>query len=88
VNPIGHALGVPVYQIQKFGVPPKRGTAASHMDMVACPTFDFGHMVVAGMHNDTAYMDMVVEVSMMLVVVVLAGQHLGSIYPALLDEKT
>jgi hypothetical protein len=88
VNPIGLALGVPVYQIQKFGVPTKRGIAASHMDMVACRTFDFGHMVVAGMHNDTTYMDMVVEVSMMLVVVVLAGQHLGSIYPALLDEKT
>jgi hypothetical protein len=27
-------------QMQKFGVPPKWDTVASHMDLVACPTFD------------------------------------------------
>jgi hypothetical protein len=45
-------------------VPPKRGIVASHMDMVARPTFDLGHRVVVGMHIDTTQVDMVVEVSM------------------------
>jgi hypothetical protein len=36
VHSIGLALGVPTCQIQKLGVPPKRGIVASHMDMVAC----------------------------------------------------
>jgi hypothetical protein len=33
----------------EFGVPPKRGTVASQMDTVACPTFDLGHMVEINM---------------------------------------
>jgi hypothetical protein len=28
---------------------PKRGTVAFQMDMVACPTFDLGHMVEVNM---------------------------------------
>jgi hypothetical protein len=28
-----------------FEVPPKRGTVASQIGMVACPTFDLGHIV-------------------------------------------
>jgi hypothetical protein len=47
-----------------FGVPPKRGTVASQMDMVAYPTFDSGHMVAACMYIDMAQVDMGVEVSM------------------------
>jgi hypothetical protein len=34
---IGLVLEVSTYQIQMFGVPPKQGTMASQMDMVACP---------------------------------------------------
>jgi hypothetical protein len=37
-----------------FGVPPKRGTVASQMDMVACPIFDLGHMVEVNMCMDMA----------------------------------
>jgi hypothetical protein len=33
---------------------PKRGTVASQMDMVACPTFDLGHMVEVYMCMDMA----------------------------------
>jgi hypothetical protein len=47
-----------------LGCPPKRGTVASQMGMVACPTFDLGHMVEVCMCMDIAYVDMVVEVSM------------------------
>jgi hypothetical protein len=35
-----------------FGVPPKRGTVASQVDMVACPTFDLEHMVEVCMRMD------------------------------------
>jgi hypothetical protein len=35
-----------------FGVSPKRGTVASQVDMVACPTFDLGHMVEVCMCMD------------------------------------
>jgi hypothetical protein len=35
-----------------FGVPPRRGTVACQMDMVACPTFDLGHMVEVSMCMD------------------------------------
>jgi hypothetical protein len=52
VHSISLALGVPTCQIQKFGVPPKWGNVASHMYMVACPTFDLGLKVVVGMHID------------------------------------
>jgi hypothetical protein len=43
---------------------PKRGTVASQMDMVACSTFDSGHIAVACMYIDMAHVDMGVEVSM------------------------
>jgi hypothetical protein len=33
---------------------PRRGTVASQMDMVACPTFDLGHMVEVSMCMDMA----------------------------------
>ena len=42
----------------------KRGTVASQMDMVACSTFDSGHMAVVCMYIDMAQVDMGVEVSM------------------------
>jgi hypothetical protein len=61
---IGLVLEVPTCRIQMFGVPPKRGTVASQMDMVACPTFDLGHMVEVNMCMDMAYADKGVEVSM------------------------
>jgi hypothetical protein len=51
---IGLALVVLTCQIQMFGVPPKRGTVASQVDMVACLTFDLGHMVEVCMHMDMA----------------------------------
>jgi hypothetical protein len=51
---IGLVLEVPTYQIQMFGVPPKQGTVASQMDMVACPTFGLGHMVEVNMCMDMA----------------------------------
>jgi hypothetical protein len=41
-----------------FGVPPKRDIVASQMDMVACSTFDSGHMVVVCMYIDMAQVDM------------------------------
>ena len=53
-HPIGLVLVVLTYRIQMFGVPPKRGTVASQVDMVACPTFDLGHMVEVCMHMDMA----------------------------------
>jgi hypothetical protein len=37
-----------------LGVPPKRGTVASQMDMVACSTFGSGYMVVVCMYMDMA----------------------------------
>jgi hypothetical protein len=37
-----------------LGCPPRRGTVASQMDMVACPTFDLGHMVEVSMCMDMA----------------------------------
>ena len=43
---------------------PKRGIVASQMDMVACSTFDSGHMAVVCMYIDMAHVDMGVEVSM------------------------
>jgi hypothetical protein len=51
---IGLVLEVPTSRIQMFGVPPKRGTVTSQMDMVACPTFDLGHMVEVNMCMDMA----------------------------------
>jgi hypothetical protein len=63
VNPIGLALMVPAHQIQKFGVPPMRGTVASHMGTVACPTFDWVYKVLEDMHTDMAQVGMGVEVS-------------------------
>jgi hypothetical protein len=53
-HPIGLVLVVLTYRIQMFGVPPKRGTVASQVDMVACPTFDLGHMVEVCMRMDMA----------------------------------
>jgi hypothetical protein len=61
---ISLVLVVPSCRIQMFGVPPKRGTVASQTGMVACPTFDLGHMVEVCMRIDMAYVDMGVEVSM------------------------
>jgi hypothetical protein len=59
---IGLILVVLTCRIQMFGVPPKRGTVASQVDMVACPTFDLGHTVEVCMRMDMAYVDMGVEV--------------------------
>jgi hypothetical protein len=47
-----------------FGVPPRRGTVAFQMDIVACSTFDSGHMAIVCMYIDMAQVDMGVEVSM------------------------
>jgi hypothetical protein len=47
-----------------LGVPPKRGTVTSQMDMVAYPTFDSGHMAASCMYIDMAQVYMGVEVSM------------------------
>jgi hypothetical protein len=66
VNPIGLALVAPTYQIQKFGVPPKWGIMSSHIDIVACPTSDLGHIVVVGMHNDKAHVHTEVEVPILV----------------------
>jgi hypothetical protein len=66
----GHSVGLvveaPTCRIQMFGVPSKRGTVASQMDMVACSTFDSGRMKVVYMYIDTAQVDVGVgvEVSM------------------------
>jgi hypothetical protein len=51
---IGLVLEASIYQKQMFGCPPRRGTMASQMDMVACPTFDLGHMVEVCMYMDMA----------------------------------
>ena len=51
---IGLVLEVPTCRIQMFGVPPKQGIVASQMDMVACPTFDLGHMAEVCMRMDMA----------------------------------
>jgi hypothetical protein len=51
---IGLVLVASTCQKQMFGVPPRRGTVASQMDMVACPTFDLGHMVEVNMCMDMA----------------------------------
>jgi hypothetical protein len=61
---IGLVLEVPTCQIQMFRVLPKRGTVASQMDMLACPTFDLGHMVEVNMCMDMEEADKGVEVSM------------------------
>jgi hypothetical protein len=53
-RPIGLVLVVLTCRIQMFGVPPKRGNVASQVDMVACPTFDLGHMVEVCMRIDMA----------------------------------
>jgi hypothetical protein len=37
-----------------WGAPPSGGSVASQMDMVACSTFDSGHMVVVCMYIDMA----------------------------------
>jgi hypothetical protein len=37
-----------------WGAPPKRGTMASQMDMVAYPTFDSGRMVAVRLYIDMA----------------------------------
>jgi hypothetical protein len=60
---IGFVLAAPTCQKQMFGVPPSRGTVASHMDMAACPTFDLGHIVEVSMCMDMAWTDKGVEVS-------------------------
>jgi hypothetical protein len=52
-------------------VPHKQGTGASQMGMVACPTFDSGHMAVACMYIDMAQVDIVVEVSMQVCWVII-----------------
>jgi hypothetical protein len=51
---IGLVLEVSTCQKQMFGVPPKRGTVASQIDMMACPTFDLRHMVEVCMYMDMA----------------------------------
>jgi hypothetical protein len=51
---IGLVLEVSTYQIQMFRVPPKQGTVASQMDMVACPTFGLRHMVEVNKCMDMA----------------------------------
>jgi hypothetical protein len=51
---IGLVLVASTCQKQMFGVPPRRGTVASQMDMVACPTFDLGHMAEVNMCMDMA----------------------------------
>jgi hypothetical protein len=61
---IGFVLAAPTYQKQMFGVPPRRGTVASQMDMAACPIFDLGHIVEVSMCMDMAWADKGVEVSM------------------------
>ena len=61
---IGLVLVTPTCQKQMFGVPPRQGTVASQMDMVACPTFDLGHMVEVSMCMDMAWVDKGVDVSM------------------------
>jgi hypothetical protein len=49
---IGLVLEASTCQEQMFGVPPRRGTVAYQMDMMACPTFDLGHMVEVCMYMD------------------------------------
>jgi hypothetical protein len=46
--------GANLFNTDVWGTPPKRGTVASQMDMVACPTFDLGHMVEVNMCMDMA----------------------------------
>jgi hypothetical protein len=60
-----------------LGCPPKRGTGASQMGMVACPTFDLGHMAVACMYIDMAQVDMGVEVSMQVCWVLIGHYDLS-----------
>jgi hypothetical protein len=45
--------GVNLSKTDVWGAP-RRGTVASQMDMVACPTFDLGHMVEVNMCMDMA----------------------------------
>jgi hypothetical protein len=51
---IGLVLAVPTCRIQMFGVPPKQGTVASQMNMMARPTFDLERMVETCMCMDMA----------------------------------
>jgi hypothetical protein len=79
-----------------FGVPPKRGTMTSRMDMVACPTFDLGHRaVVVCTHIDMAQMRMGVEVSIQAHCVLIGhydlstfpiGEVIQSILPVVAPE--
>jgi hypothetical protein len=55
--------GANLLNIYVWGAP-KRCTVASQMDMVACSTFDSGHMAMVCMYIDMAHVDMGVEVSM------------------------
>jgi hypothetical protein len=61
-------------------VPPKLGTGAFQMDMVACPIFDLGRMAVECMYIDMAQADMEVEVSMQVCWVVI-GHYDLSFFP-------
>jgi hypothetical protein len=61
---IGFVLAAPTCQKQMFGVPPRRGTMESQMDMAAYPTFDLGHIVKVSTCMDMAWTDKGVEVSM------------------------
>jgi hypothetical protein len=51
---IGLVLEASTYQEQMFRVPPRWGTVVSQMDMMACLTFDLGHMVEVCMYMDMA----------------------------------
>jgi hypothetical protein len=78
--PIGLVLEVPSYRIQRSRVPPKCGTGAFQTDMVACPIFDLGRMVVACMYIDMAQTDMGVGMSMQVCWVVIVHYDL-SLFP-------
>jgi hypothetical protein len=45
-------LEVTTCQTQMFGVHPNQGIMVSHMDIVACPIFDWGHKAEVCMHID------------------------------------
>jgi hypothetical protein len=61
-----------------FGVSLKRDTVASQMDMVACSTFDSGHMAVVYMYIDMTRVDIGVEVFMHACYVLTAQYDLPS----------
>jgi hypothetical protein len=75
--PIDLVLEVPSCRIQRSGVPRMCGTGAFQMDMVACPIFDLGRMVVACMYIDMAQADMGVGVSMQVCWVVIGHYDLS-----------